>query len=363
MGGGITGAFTAFLLAREGVRTTLVERSAIGAHASGNNPGGLNPLHGAGIPGPMQEAALAAMRLHLESWEEMRELSGIDFRGRLEPRLQLACDEDDLGGLSLTRELYDAADGFSARSLDAADARACEPRLGDVAAGLWTEGNARVDAPAYVRAVAQAAEAHGAELIRGEVRRIETRAARVEHVFVDQARIACEGVVVATGAWCTGPEAWLGIRLPVEPLKGELVLTEPAGGPPAVDLLWRDAALYREGGLTLAGGSEERTGFDAAPTERARERIVERAARVLPAMREAPIRGHLAALRPVTPDGMPIVGRADGFDNVVLALGSGRKGMLLSSVIARAATDLSTTGTPSAVLAACAPDRFAAAPS
>ena len=55
-GGGIAGAFT--ILARVGAAVTLVEREEIGAQASGNNAGGLNPLHGAGMPGTMQALAL-----------------------------------------------------------------------------------------------------------------------------------------------------------------------------------------------------------------------------------------------------------------------------------------------------------------
>src|SRR3712207_8366784 len=55
--------------------TTLVRsRDEIGGQASGNNPGGLNPLYGAGIPGPMQALALDAFRLHLDHWNEVRRL-------------------------------------------------------------------------------------------------------------------------------------------------------------------------------------------------------------------------------------------------------------------------------------------------
>src|SRR2546428_4422055 len=62
VGGGIVGMTTAYYLARAGVRTVVIERDAIGSHASGFAYGGLNPLSGFGIPGPPAEIAQAGMR-------------------------------------------------------------------------------------------------------------------------------------------------------------------------------------------------------------------------------------------------------------------------------------------------------------
>ena len=57
VGGGIAGAFAAYFLAGDGYDVRLIERGGIGGQASGLNPGGLNPLHGTGIPGSMQALA------------------------------------------------------------------------------------------------------------------------------------------------------------------------------------------------------------------------------------------------------------------------------------------------------------------
>src|SRR5260370_1589372 len=62
VGGGIVGMVTAYYLARAGVASVLVERDAIGSHASGFAYGGLSPVTGAGIPGPLAEMAQAGMR-------------------------------------------------------------------------------------------------------------------------------------------------------------------------------------------------------------------------------------------------------------------------------------------------------------
>jgi glycine oxidase len=124
------------------------------------------------------------------------------------------------------------------------------------------------------------------------------------------------------------------------------------------DLAWRDAAVYGTGGEQMwLGGTEDRVGLDPAPSRKGRASILERVARVLPSIRQASVLSHVAALRPVTPDGIPIVGMAEGWDNACLALGSGRKGMLLSAAIGRATAELLTTGSTQVPIDPCSPER------
>jgi glycine/D-amino acid oxidase-like deaminating enzyme len=61
IGDGAAGCATAYYLARAGVNAIVVEREGIAANASGYNAGGLNPLQGAGIPGPLASFALESL--------------------------------------------------------------------------------------------------------------------------------------------------------------------------------------------------------------------------------------------------------------------------------------------------------------
>jgi glycine/D-amino acid oxidase-like deaminating enzyme len=195
--------------------------------------------------------------------------------------------------------------------------------------------------------------------VRGEADGLEARVGRVTAVHLDTQSLECDGVVIATGPWCTEPAHWLDVPIPVEPLKGELLHLEAPGGPPRVDLAWRDGAIYADGPeRAWLGGTEERAGFDRAPSAAARAAMLERAARFLPGIADAPVLGQTAALRPVTPDGVPIVGIAPGWENVCLAVGSGRKGMLLSAGIGLAAAELLTTGKTRMPIDQCAPERW-----
>jgi glycine oxidase len=363
VGGGVTGAFTAYFLARLGAGAALVERDAIGAHASGSNPGGLNPLHGAGIPGPMEEFALESFRLHVESWDSIRRLSGIDFSPRRSARLHVAMDDEDIAQLERAREIHDRTEGFSAEWIQPDEMLESEPRLSPaVIGGLRTEGNAKVDPRRYTRAVARAAAELGVTVVADEVRGLRHRDGRVTGVLVGAGSIDCDGLVIASGPWCEEPARWLDASIPVEPVKGDMLLAEGSGGGVEPSLAWRDAAVYGTGGDAVwLGGTEEHVGFDATPRAAARATILDRVARILPGLGRPTVVRQTAALRPVTPDGIPIIGAAPGWENACLAVGGGRKGVLLAAGMGLAAAELMIAGSTRMPVSPCSPERWSAA--
>src|SRR5690606_28227291 len=104
---------------------------------------------------------------------------------------------------------------------------------------------------------------------------------------------------------------------------------------------WRQYGIYRlpedvarqyEG--VWLGGTREQAGFDLSPTVSGRQEILEGVARLAPGLTELRIRRHAAALRPVTPDGLPLVGKLEGLENAFVATGAGTKGMLISAGMA-----------------------------
>jgi glycine/D-amino acid oxidase-like deaminating enzyme len=364
VGGGITGAFTAYFLARLGLRPTLIERDRIGSAASGKNPGGLNPLHGAHIPGLMQPLALESFRLHLDNWGAIRQLSGIEGFARPVTKVHIAMDETDLPPLQRLKEAHDSTPGFTARWMDAEQMRAIEPRLNpSMLSALWTEGNCGTEAYSYTRAVAESAVDLGARIVTAAVRGLRRSGRRATHVLLDAGPMPCDGVVIATGPWTAEPSRWLQAPVPIEPVKGQLL--QVRGASVKCDFAWRSAAVYGRGqdGELLLGGTEEHTGFDRVPTAAGRASILERLSRVFPRIKEASVLREIVGLRAATPDGLPLLGLAGGWENVCLALGAGRKGMLLSAGMGKAAAELLATGRTGLSVEACSPDRWAAGPS
>lgn len=367
VGGGVTGGFAAYFLAKRGWQVTCLDRRDPGA-ASVNNPGGLNPLHGPGIPGPLAAFAMESFAIHVTEEAAIAELSGIDHGFRRIGRLSATFDERDTDKDGAIIERYRAAgEGFDARWLDGDELRSLEPRLASaVRGGLLTTGNGRVDARRFVAALGAAGQALGAEQRQAEALGIEVNGARVTGVRTQHGVLGCETVIIATGAWSEAPAHWLGTSLPVEPVAGELLMVRLGGEDPfAFDLSWQDTASLYDVGMpnVLLGGTESRVGYDVMPTSGAQSSIVDRVARLVPSVRRAPVVERLVGLRPVTPDGLPILGRAPGWDNVIVAMGGGRKGMLLAAGMGRAVADWAVEGATALSVAPLTPERFCSATS
>jgi glycine oxidase len=358
VGGGVTGCAVAYYLGRAGVKATIIERDGIGRHASGYSAGGLNPLHG--YPESLRPLGLESFTLHLGLWDELQRLTGRACQQRIISMVMVAFAEAELPGLQELLGIYEATAGFTARWLEPAELRELEPRIAPVAlCGLYVYGNGVVDSYLYTGLLAEAAQHYGITVRVGNAQGIQSSHGRVTGVLLDNDIIACDQVVLAMGPWAGMAESWLRLSIPVEPLKGEILRMHLPGPVLAHDFMSADILLCsRPGNQVWCASTEERRGFDQEPSASAQQLLLQRAIRLMPVMAEATLVQHTACLRPVAPDWLPIVGRAPGWDNVYLATGGAKKGILLSSGIGRAVADLIIAGHTSLAIAPCAPERF-----
>lgn len=361
VGGGSAGCSVAYYLALAGVKATVLEREGVGTQASGFSAGGLNPLQGSGIPGPLGPLAIESYRMHLKLWDELAEATGIDYEGRIISLLKVALDEGELPELQETVDIFAAAEGFEARWLDPRDVLELEPRITpDVIRGLYARGNAALDSYKYTLALLQAAEKLGATIRSGNVGGLERSNGRVTGVVMGDGTISCGQVVLAMGPWSRQAEGWLDAYIPVDPLKGEILRVELPGPSLGHDISGGGGSLHpKPDGLVWCGTTEEWRGFDNQTSGSARQSLLDKAVRLVPDMVEASMVLQTACLRPVTPDWLPIIGRAPGWDNVYLATGAGKKGILLSPGIGQSVADLMTQGETTLPIGPFDPARFA----
>jgi glycine oxidase len=359
VGGGAAGCAVAYFLGKAGVKATVVEREGIGTQASGYAAGGINPLHG--VPEPMGPLAMQSFTLHLALWDELKQVTGGDCQARIVSMIKLAFDDAELSAFQDFRRVFDATEGFSAQRLEPAEIQKLEPRIApNIVGGLYLYGNGVVDSYLYTTALAKAAERYGATFRSGHVCGVQRAAGRVTGVLLEDGELACDTVVLAMGPWAGAAEAWLGCSIPIEPLKGEILRMALPGPALAHDILGPEMALYsRADGLVWCGATTEWRGFDTDPSESARQFLWQGAIRLMPAMADARLVRQTVCLRPVAPDGLPIIGKAAGWDNVYLASGGGKKGILLSPGIGKAIANLITEGQTSLSIGVCAPERFA----
>jgi glycine oxidase len=107
-----------------------------------------------------------------------------------------------------------------------------------------------------------------------------------------------------------------------------------------------DAYLVPRGDRTLVGSTIEHVGFATATTAAALETLRRAASAVVPGLATAQLHSAWAGLRPVTPDGRPIIGRDPDLPSVIYALGHGKNGVLLAPITAECVTSLVAGGTP-----------------
>jgi glycine oxidase len=162
------------------------------------------------------------------------------------------------------------------------------------------------------------------------------------------------------GSWSAAASDWLKFPIPVRPLKGQALRLRFRGEP--FQYIMGGAAwghlLFRRDGLVSAGSTEEDVGFDAQPTEEGRLHLLNWALSLMPCLEEAEVVHHLAGLRPLSADNMPLIGPVPDREGVYLATGHGRKGIHLATGTGRIISDLILRGETSLPLEPFLPARF-----
>ena len=361
VGGGIVGLATAYYLGKAGVPSVVVERDAVGSHASGFAYGGLSPLSGTGIPGPLAEIAQEGMRLHHDLARGLTEETGISIDFRMRPSLALAFSEHDVRRLQAALPWQQQQPGYTARWLDATQARAIEPRISEESLGaVMIEGTADVEPYRLVLALTRAVESLGGRIRHGRVTGLRRQGAKLTGVILEREELACDAVVLALGPWSAEASAWLGVPIEVRPLKGQILRLQAPGPPVPCSVGWgHNYATTKPDGLLWAGTTEEHADFDEESTPGARDEISAALLKMLPSMLDAQVVHQTACLRPLSADGLLLLGGVTGWDGVYMATGGGRKGILLGPAMGSAIADLFVKGSAKLALDAFAPSRFA----
>jgi D-amino-acid dehydrogenase len=415
VGGGIIGLCTAFALHQRGVPATVLDAGPAEHAASHVNAGWIVPTLAAPVPSP----GLIATSLR---WM-LRSDSPLYIRPRLDPaflRWTLGfwrhCNARDFlagteaiatfGARSLA--LYDAMreagvryeehrDGllFAYRTSEALEhdyaaletvrrfgfeispimsgdeLRALEPSLSETVSGgyrLPQERSVRPDT--LVRGLIAYLQERGVEVRRGVlVSGIETAGGKVTGVVAGGQRIPAATVVVAAGAWTPRLLKPLRVPVPIEAGKGYSIDFAPA--PDLPEPVRRPLYLHEsrvtitplEGMIRLAG-TMELSGLNRYVRQERVAAIARAAAwaiRGWPA--QTPGSGPGVRIwngpRPMTPDGLPVIGGLPGYRNLVVASGHGMLGVTLAPATGEAIADLITTGDAPEVITPFDPGRFA----
>jgi glycine oxidase len=339
VGGGVVGASVAYHLAREGLTVTLFERDDLAAHASGAAAGMLAPLCEADVNGPLFGPAIRSLEAIPGLVPELKELSGVDPQYVQSGILRLAHTAEEA---SAFRREAETLAPYGVEWIDADTARAREPQVSpELHGALWSPREGHVFSPMMTRAYAQAAVRLGATVRTGDpVLGLIRDGDQVLGVKTTAGQWGSGHVVLAAGVWSRYCAEWLGERLPVEPVRGQILALEQPR-PPLRGIVWSGHTYLvpKLNGTVVVGATEERTGFDRRVTASAVAGLIEAAARAVPALADSTFLQAWSGLRPDTPDHLPVIGPVPGAQGVVLAAGHYRNGVLLSPFTGQAVAD------------------------
>lgn len=405
IGGGIIGLTTAYHLNREGAEITVLDAGTTGTGASAVNAGWIVPSCAEPVPGPGMVLKSARWMLRPDSplyirpsldpaflrfmagmW---RRCNTADQRAGFEAQLRLMAgsaaifDEYRADGVDFELHSRGLLMAFTDRhnldhhlpNLDLAERYGLGPRvlLGDAVQAQEPLLSARVQggihfpherhlAPdVFVRSLAARLAERGVTLVEdAAVERVAIRGGLVTTVQTARQDIAADAVVLAAGAWSGRAAALFGERLPVRPGKGYSADLPPLPLRQPVNLSDAKVAVTPLDDRLRLAGTMEFGGFDHDVND-VRVRAILRAPGAYFRDWEAPANPPraLAGCRPMTPDGLPIIGRLGELANAYVSTGHAMIGVTLAPATALALTGLVLRGENPPVLAPFSAGRFA----
>jgi D-amino-acid dehydrogenase len=406
-GGGIIGLCAAVALRDRGAEVTVLDAGPPGEGASARNCGWITPLHSVPMPGPgvlgtslrwlmrpgsplfiqprldprlalwllrfaarcttrssrQGTTALAALNRRTFSLFDTYAERGMAFEQHKTALLMAYLTGDALDKAAKRLADVEAHDVGTYRVLDGDEARGCEPELSTAVVGAIELSDERYLRPdTLVHGLVDHLTRHGVSIQPGQpVSDLERIGSRVSAVRTPHDRLPCDGVLIAAGAWSDTVTQMIGRRLPLQAGKGYSVdlSPPPAGLARSVEFGERSvAAVPYEGTLRLCG-TMELSGLN--------RRIDPRRVAAIARAPDGYLRNWPTRLpgatgwtgpRPLTPDGLPLIGRLPGLANVYVATGHAMLGMTLGPATGEAIADEITTGRRPEVLEPFDPARF-----
>ncbi|MBI4184083.1 MAG: FAD-binding oxidoreductase [Proteobacteria bacterium] len=307
VGGGMMGAAIGFGLAREGLRTALLDEGDRAFRAARGNFGRI-VVSGKGVGFPDYTRW---SRLSTDAWPglaaELRDLTGIDTGFRREGGIYLCFGEAELEErartLALCRE--EAGDlGFDFEVLDHARLAALLPGIGPtMPGGTYCPQDGEVNPLLFLRALHAGLRALGGATLSG---------ARASALRADGGGFAltaggetvrADRVVVAAGHGTSALARQLGLDIPTRPERGQLLVTERTA--PFLPLPTDRIRQTREG-TVMIGRVAEDAGFDDGTTTARMAGLARDAVRAFPALARLRVVRAWGCLRVLTPDGLPV---------------------------------------------------------
>ncbi|MFF0266956.1 NAD(P)/FAD-dependent oxidoreductase [Kribbella sp. NPDC004536] len=362
IGGGIMGVSAAYHLAAAGQQVVLLEKGALGQGSTCRAAGGVRGFFS-------DEVNIRIGLRSLEVFERFGDLFGTEIDLHQSGYLFLVDNVADLELFERNVAAHNAAGGES-RMVSAAEAKRLSPLIDTtgILAAAWSPRDGHCTPESVVQGYAKAARTAGAVLLTNcAATGIETDGRRIVGVATAAGTIRTDQVVCAAGAWSGQVGTWVGVDLPVVPLRRQIATTAPIPGlapetPFTIDF---STSLYfhTEGEGLLLGCPEgvDSWGFDTGRDPAWLAVLAEAVERRVPALAEVGLVSGWAGLYEMTPDHNAVIGRSRTVPGFVYACGFSGHGFLMGPAVGEVVRDLCLDREPVIDVGSLDVERFAGA--
>ncbi|MCP5170040.1 MAG: glycine oxidase ThiO [Hahellaceae bacterium] len=332
IGAGAIGLMQARELAQKGVAVTLIEKGLCAREASWAGGGIVSPLYPWRYSAPVTALASWSQSYYPNLVQSLEAESGIDPELSRHGLLMLSVDDPD-------DALAWAGEGGWIQSVDKQELYRLEPELREgFNEALWMPQVASIRNPRLARALRASITAEKRITLVEEcaVHELMLDGDKVTGVATDKGEFEAEQVIVTAGAWTGGLLEGVGVHLPIEPVRGQMILFKARPGL-VKRVVMRDGkyVIPRRDGRVLAGSTLEHVGFDKTTTEVAKNTLADLAIDMFPGLADAQIEHHWAGLRPAAPMGIPFIGEVPEVAGLWVNAGHYRNGLVLAPASVR----------------------------
>ncbi|MGD1920183.1 MAG: glycine oxidase ThiO [Pleurocapsa sp.] len=330
VGGGVMGLAIAIELKRHGAKVTVVSKDFV--QAAGNAAAGmLAPMAEKLTSKPMLELCMRSRWLYPEWARKLEELTGIDIGN-------LPC-----GILApVYSQPKSTVENDSVFWLDRKTTKLYEPGLSDKVVGSWWyPEDGQVDNRCLMRSLLQGAQTLGVEIKEGvSVKAIQQKQGKVNGVLTDIGLLEAEQYVLAAGSWSGQLHP-----LPIRPVKGQMMslrMPQRLHQPYPLQRVLYGEGVYlvpRQDGRLIVGATVEDVNWTPYNTPKGIQNLLSKTTELYPAAADWQIEELWWGFRPGTPDELPIIG-CSACENLFLATGHHRNGILLAPITASLIADL-----------------------
>lgn len=278
----------------------------------------------------------------------LREETGIHYDERMQGTLQLFRTQKQLDGAQTDIEILKQYN-VPYELLTPEQCLRSEPALkhvqGKYVGGLRLPNDETGDCFKFTQNLAQMAQKLGVKFEYGvEIKGIQVAGGKVEKVHTSKGALQADSYLLALGSYSPLLLAPLGIKIPVYPIKGYSItvpITNPDGSPEStvMDETFK-VAITRLGDRIRVGGTAEIAGYDLRLHEARRATLVHSVSDLFPHGGDISLAQFWCGLRPMTPDGTPIVGPSGKYSNLYLSTGHGTLGWTMACGTGQLMADL-----------------------